>query len=148
MSKPKIVEVGFVESPYDLHGFLRECYMRIQDLRREAEDAGLDLPDFPVCSSQGVSRSLFDWLESVGASLGSRECNEESGAPGGSGVGRLVYYPLRDEKAIEKNATRSVRRAKEIIMVQLLRKHGLADMEVYELDEFLSAATEPGSPQA
>jgi hypothetical protein len=32
-------------------------------------------------------------------------------------------------------------------MVQLLKKHGVADMEVGEFDEFLAAATEPKPPQ-
>lgn len=147
MSKPKIVEVGYVESSYDLGGFLGEAYRALLELRREAEALGLDLPDFPDCNFNGERGSLFGWLESVGASTGSPECNEESGAPGGSGVGRLVYYPLREEKAIERKARQDVERAKQIIMVHLLRKHGLADMEPVELDEFLSAATDSKPPE-
>jgi hypothetical protein len=146
MTKPKIVEVGFVESSSDLGGFLGEAYGALQELRREAKALKLDLPGFPDLGGEDVPNSVFDWVGTVGASTCGQECNEDDGAPGGSSIGRVVYYRWRDEKAIERKAEESVQRGREIIMVQLLKKYGLADLEVDELDDFLAAATEPKPP--
>ena len=57
-----------MESSCDLSGFLGCDYGTLQELRQEAKDLKLDLPDFPDYAGDEVPNSFFYWVNGVGAS--------------------------------------------------------------------------------